>query len=415
MKQFIATLALASITAPVLAAPSGPAAYSTQAITPKAATFSNTYTYLRCWYRENADAGKPATRYVWARDPASSDYYRLYGNWRADGMFAWANMFYTDTTQNEMASVCKSSLAAAGIRQPYIFHSAADSAMSFDYTAWTRANPAEQGIERMVAFGDSLSDNRNMFNASLWKLPNSTSWYRGHFSNGPVWVENLSAALGLPLYNWAIGGAAADQHLVVPGLVQQVESFKYYLREDSGYRPENTLFTVLIGGNDLVNYGKSVDAIIRSEQQALESLIQAGGKHILLLNLPDVSRAPVFRWRKDGAAVAANVSDYNRRLAQLRDTLAQKYGSMVDLRLFDTRGIFDDLLTHPQNYAIDNARDNCLDIRKDSSLNYVESHPVSAACRNPDRYVFWDTLHPTRRVHQLLAEKILPLVADLHR
>jgi len=406
MRSLILALGMSAISALAHAAP------QTHPPLARGAEFTRTFTYLRCYYRESSDAARPKTDYVWARDAGGSEYYRLDGHWSVDGMFAWANMFYTDTSQDEMAAVCRRSLKSAGIASPYAFHAAADSALSFDYTAWTQADPNGNGMERLVAFGDSLSDTRNMFNASLWKLPNPASWMHGHFSNGEIWVEKLAAALGLPLYNWAVGGAAAEQYLVLPGLVQQVASWKTYRHLDGGYRPESTVFTLLIGGNDLVNYGKSVDEIVTSENEALEMLIQEGAKHILLLGLPDVSRAPVFRRRQDGARVAIQVGEYNRRLGELRERLALKYQNMVDIRLFDTAAVFNDLLTHPANYGMDNVADACLDIAKPSALTYLESFTVAAACRDPDRYVFWDTLHPTRRTHALLAEHILPLVAD---
>ena len=72
----------------------------------------------------------------------------------------------------------------------------------------------------------------------------------GRFSNGPVWAEYLANTLRLPFYNWAIGGAATDQYLVVPGLVQQIDSWREYMDRAPDYRPANTLFAVFAGGND---------------------------------------------------------------------------------------------------------------------------------------------------------------------
>ncbi|GGY17757.1 SGNH/GDSL hydrolase family protein [Paludibacterium paludis] len=409
--SFLSALLLVGAIGSAAAAPVTPRA--THKVTPQGVQVANTYTYLRCYYRTDADAGRTDVDYVWARDPASADYYRLYGNWRAGGMLDWDNMFYTATKQETLAAVCKSSLAVRGIAQPYAFHAAADSALSFDYSVWTLSDPAaSKGFDRVVAFGDSLSDTRNMLNASLWTMPNRKSWYWGRFSNGEVWVEKLSAQLGLPLYNWAVGGAAADRQLVLPGVVQQVESWKTYMRMDSAYRPENTLFTILIGGNDLIKYGKSVDEILDAESRAIESLILAGGKHILLLNLPDVSRAPVFKSRKNGPEIAAGVLEYNRRLKVLRDGLSDKYGAMADIRLFDTYSVFGDLLDRPGAYGIDNVRDACLNIPAGASLSYLDAHPLNAFCR-PDRFAFWDNLHPTRRVHEWLAAKVLPLAKSM--
>lgn len=38
------------------------------------------------------------------------------------------------------------------------------------------------------------------------------------------------------------------------------------------------------------------------------------------------------------------------------------------------------------------------------------AQPLATVCDNPDGYFFYDLLHPTRRVHSLLAEEFLPLL-----
>src|SRR5438270_12307648 len=58
----------------------------------------------------------------------------------------------------------------------------------------------------VVVFGDSLSDNGNLFAASGGLVP-QVPYYNGRFSNGPVAVEQLSGLLGVPLLDFALGGA----------------------------------------------------------------------------------------------------------------------------------------------------------------------------------------------------------------
>ncbi|WFN09277.1 SGNH/GDSL hydrolase family protein [Burkholderia contaminans] len=294
-----------------------PAASSSAGATPRASRRgSDTYTYLRCWYRIDADPLKPAATYEWARNAAGGDWYRVSGYWWADGITQWKNMFYSTTTQDTLADVCRKTLAAKGIKSDLVQAVAANNALSFNYTVWTiDAAQQDARVNKLIVFGDSLSDTQNMFNASQWKLPNGTSWQAGRFSNGPVWAEYLANALRLPFYNWAIGGAATDQYLVVPGLVQQIDSWREYMDRAPDYRPANTLFAVFAGGNDLVNYGRSPEQAANAVRDSLERLAAAGATRILLVTLPDVSRAPVFATRADTASVAAQVKDYNRRLA----------------------------------------------------------------------------------------------------
>ncbi|QBC45463.1 SGNH/GDSL hydrolase family protein [Iodobacter fluviatilis] len=364
-----------------------------------------TYTYLRCYYRKKDELSQPATTYAWATDPSSGAYYKLYGNWWADGLFQWKNMFYSEVAQETLSSVCRQTLSQKGIKTPVALVAAANNALSFDSTVWTNDQATQShAINKVIAFGDSLSDTQNMYNASFWKLPNSKTWFIGSFSNDKVWVEYFAENLKLPLYNWAIGGSAADTHLVVPGLIQQVQSWKEYTSQAPAYHPESTLFTMLIGGNDLISYGRSVDQLITAQTTALDTLIAAGASNILLLNLPNVSRAPIFKLRNDADNVAAQVIEYNQRLTILLKALRDKHGARLNIQLFDTNAMFADLLDHPSKYNVKNTTQACLNINSAASTVYLQTQKLRLECTNPDEYVFWDNMHPTTHTHLLLGQ-----------
>ena len=56
----------------------------------------------------------------------------------------------------------------------------------------------------VIVYGDSLSDNGNLY--ALTGQP-PAPYYNGRFSNGPVAVEYLASTLGVPLSDFAWGGA----------------------------------------------------------------------------------------------------------------------------------------------------------------------------------------------------------------
>ena len=62
-------------------------------------------------------------------------------------------------------------------------------------------------ISSLVVFGDSLSDNGNLFKQFGLSLP--FSW-EGRASNGPVYVEQLAQLLGVQLDDRAFSGAEAS-------------------------------------------------------------------------------------------------------------------------------------------------------------------------------------------------------------
>ena len=77
---------------------------------------------------------------------------------------------------------------------------------------------------RIVAFGDSLTDNGNLYALNGGTYPPSPPYFGGRGSNGPVAVEYMSTALGLPLLDFAVYGATrasaifGDVHEVRAGL-----------------------------------------------------------------------------------------------------------------------------------------------------------------------------------------------------
>ena len=150
------------------------------------------------------------------------------------------------------------------------------------------------------------------------------------------------------------------------------------------------------------------------EQPALESLIASGARNILMLNLPDLSRAPKytmgFKSPAERDAVKANVLELNRRLVLLRDELQTRYGAALRIRLFDTFTTVENMIVNKEAYGITNTSVSCLELDQDNTLNYAQTHPVRAECTNADAFVFWDLLHPTTRAHQIIANEVLPFV-----
>jgi thermolabile hemolysin len=386
-----------SITSPHPAAIDGPST------PPAAALGSNTYTYLRCHYREYDDPSMTAARYEWAVDAANA-WHKVQGYWYSDGITQWRNMFYTEASQAALELACTETLRSKGISAEVAMISAADTRASFNHTIWTQSMPnAPARTERMIVFGDSLSDTQNLFNAAQWRFPAPGSWFLGRFSNGPVWPEYLSRSLHLPTYNWAIGAAAADQMLVIPGFVQQVESWQAYMREAKNYDPQKSLFYLMIGANDLLKYGRTPAQSLASIEQGLNMLMDRGARKILVSNLPDVTRAPVFLIRKDAVKVAVDVATFNAGLSKLIQGLSTRRG--IDIVLFDAHAFFGRVIDNPQAAGFAEANQSCLRIDTDSALNYLRGHDLRAGC-DPERYVFWDQLHPTSAMHRQIGEAI---------
>src|SRR4051794_22252827 len=108
----------------------------------------------------------------------------------------------------------------------------------------------------IVAFGDSLSDTGNdiIFTAGI--IPPPAFYFKGRFSNGPVWLDQLGAELGSSVNpalnggsNYAYGSARVTISPDVPSMSVQANAF-LTTKAATGADP-NSLYVVLGGANDV--------------------------------------------------------------------------------------------------------------------------------------------------------------------
>lgn len=374
-------------------------------------------------------------------DPATTepfddtDMEKIQGYWYSRP-YILGNLFYSETQQQDFVQICNLSLALQGIKAPVAMYSASWNYFSYDYMIWTidSANQNEK-INKIVSFGDSVSDIQNMFNGTYWWLPTQYNYFIGRFSNGKNWLDYLSVELNLPLYDWAIGGAASQSvyHGLLPGVIYQVKSFIDYTQNApeyaKNYQPEHTLFTLLIGANDLISYGLSGDQIYENVLSALSNLIVNGGaRNIMLVNLPDISRAPIFLFdsqQGNKEKVHAEVLRYNTRLEHflVKDILKSLGGSAsridaseLNIQMYDAFKLVNSFIDNHDYYGISNATNACLNLTADSVSNYTTQRLPSLGCatapNKADSYLFWDLLHPTTHTHKLLADYAFCFIED---
>ena len=133
-------------------------------------------------------------------------------------------------------------------------------------------------IKDVYVFGDSLSDNGNIYVASGGALPPSPPYYQGRFSNGPVWVETLAAMLGARLNDFAVGGAFTGMGNVngpFNGISDQLADF-----EDMGGKVKRNDLSVVWGGaNNYVFFEQSTSnptAVVQELKEIIEGLAEIG-------------------------------------------------------------------------------------------------------------------------------------------
>lgn len=280
--------------------------------------------------------------------------------------------------------------------------------------------PATAAYAELVVFGDSLSDTGNL--ASLTVIDFPWPYFDNRVSNGPLAVDVLAAQLGLSADaslhlvfadgggNFAVDGAraAGDDP---EDLVWQQQA---HLARAGGTVIANALYVVMIGGNDLRdarNRDSSaaaeavVDAAVASIRQLLDTLLQLGAEKLLVVNAPDIGRIPetLEKAQQDPAIVLRSTrlsQRFNALLGAEIATLRQLHGEA--LLEFDLFSYFKALLDNAVSYGFVNSEEGCFDPQSYSF------HPECFSLDGIrfDRFVFFDSIHPTAKTHELIGKAL---------
>jgi thermolabile hemolysin len=396
----------------VLAEPISSTSVSPSQSEPSSVQSKNTYTYIKCAYRKNPNAFSDVTSsWQWGLSE-NNQYAVVNGRWYSNAILA--NMFYTEASFREIKDICISTLSKAGITYADVYPYASDHTLSYYYTFWSEGQhlPSVRigatDLERMVVFGDSLSDTINVYNGSYGTVPNSKSWYFGHFTNGLTWHEYLTGYhMNIPSYSWATGNAHSGNDIIFSGLNQQIDSFELYAQYSSYYNPAKTLFFVLFGGNDLITGNKNPDDVLKSFRTGIPRLIANGAKQIVLFTLPDFSLIPaVLKWSaEDRNKLKEKVQSYNAKLNQYVEELKED-NKDVKIIIANLYSYFGSLIANPDKFGYRNTRDACLNV-SGSGFDYITGRSPTSECINSNAaFLFWDNMHPTAKTHLNISQMI---------
>jgi thermolabile hemolysin len=243
-------------------------------------------------------------------------------------------------------------------------------------------------FSQIIVYGDSLSD-LGRVSAATGGFQPSYSQGNGRFSNGPVWIEYLADRLGLatnPATNFAVGGARTEGHafeFLFPSLIgieKQVAN--------NSFSDPDALYAIWGGANDYFDGQRDASIPLNNLYFEIATLILRGAKNIIVPNLPDLGVLPSKRNTTESSALSAVSQSHNTGLATTLDGLRLLYPG-VTLNLLDVNSLFQQALTNPSSYGLSNVTDSC----------YIDS---STICADPTTYLFWDGVHPTTGVHQLV-------------
>ncbi len=273
-------------------------------------------------------------------------------------------------------------------------------------------------LHNIVVFGDSLSDNGNLYEFMKHQLPQSPPYFEGRFSNGPVWIEHLVASYfpenpSPHLLDYAFGGAGVSEEEgddVLFTLRREVDS---YLLAHDDKASADSLFVVWIGANNYLGMPSDVEQTLKDVNagitHSLERLAEKGAKHILLLNLPDLGRTPAALEFGSVELFSYYATQHNKSLDQTIANFKQKYPD-INWLFFDLNHALNLLLENPEEYGFNNITGTCAnaivdELTKKSVLKMVARVTPKEGNQVCDGYLFFDLVHPTALAHKILSEK----------
>lgn len=312
-------------------------------------------------------------------------------------------------------------------------------ALGFQSGSW-----ASQDFNKIIIFGDSLSDGGNVYaalgqtsKAPYEVIPSAPYTIGGHqFSNGKTWAQrfarNLSlnnsgkAALDSPGKNgnYAFGGARARGAGTSPSSAAQVF---LYLSDNGLVAESDALYVIQFGGNDIRDALEDLQAnplnpvpamllvaqAVAAVEDAIEVLYGAGARHFLVVSAPDLGLSPALRFQpppppgfpsasdlgtafsfyfNEGVSPVPPIPSFTLGLNSVLDNLEALPG--ITIHRLDIFLVLNQIFNFPGQFGISEVNFPCLTFGVKSG----------AKCSNPEEHLFWDGIHPTAVIHKQVAD-----------
>ncbi len=271
-----------------------------------------------------------------------------------------------------------------------------------------------QTFNRLVSFGDSLSDNGNLYTAT----GNPPAPYNKRYTNDQVWAEYIAGSLqsyfgaastintGNVDYAW--GGArsdlAANSNGPIPGTPAQIAAF----HAKGGTFGSGDVVSLWAGANDIfqalpgaaANPSTAASVMTTASATAagnvatqVGTLAGYGAKTIVVFNLPDLGQTPQFNTDPAASGLATvSATAFNTALHTGLTTVAAS-ASGSNIIEVDIKSAFNAIIANPTAFGLSNASKACITV----------TACVTGGAAAQNTYLFWDGVHPTAAGHKLVA------------
>ncbi|RAL01420.1 SGNH/GDSL hydrolase family protein [Aspergillus ibericus CBS 121593] len=308
----------------------------------------------------------------------------------------------------------------------------------------------------LVTFGDSYTDDTRIsyfynHNGSAppvgWVEPitNSSS------SGGYIWGHYVHQYASLThRYNYAVSGASCSNQItprstsfgLYPSVLEyQVPAFTadaHYTLPITGENflslpPDETIYAIWIGTNDLGNYafltdsqvrGKTIPDYVDCVYDSLDGIYATGNvKYFVIMNVVPLQFAPLYATPENGGIGKNNYwPDKGGNFTEISYRMGEQVSLVNALFEFRTAvewrvkgrypgvgvAVMDvsDIYHHPSGYLNGSAPANVTGYEHHCNVAGTECQTLPS----PDSFLWYDQLHPSERTDQIIAEEFVKVV-----
>jgi len=298
-------------------------------------------------------------------------------------------------------------------------------------------------IDRIIVFGDSLSDQGKMHEKSFNLIPVSPPYWQGRFSNGPIWTDIIANTI--PIINESEAGATIVdysqisndlKYSVISSLSNEIHEFL------NKHQFKSTDLVILSGGgNDYISYNwiqtEDLERVLRTMIIKIAELNNYGAKNILLINLPDLGKTPLSIKAGIKNKMTQVTNAHNKNLATLVTNIQER---SYQVKLYDLNTVIAPYLEHPESYGFRSIDQQCFNgsswglVPWDLAYslptpnltpfqNRLLENPMLRSAANThiyknfcfsipecENYIYMDNVHPTKHIHKIMANGLLNFI-----
>jgi phospholipase/lecithinase/hemolysin len=276
-------------------------------------------------------------------------------------------------------------------------------------------------------------------------------------SGGLSWARYAAIYTSANLYNYAVSGAVCSNQ-VTPRLFAAIKApfpdiDSYELPAfiaDSNYTtangtkfftgtPDNTVYAIWIGTNDLGNDAFLTDSQIKGKTVAdymdcvynqISRLYANGGRYFVIMNLAPLNLLPQYALPEDGGLPATqffptkqgmNATAINGRMHETVAALNQVYEYRtpyevtfnqtwddINVASFDVNSLMTEIYHNPTKYFNGTAPPNVQGVVK---LCDAQTSSNCTLADSPDSYEWYDPLHPSEQTSRVIAREFANVIA----